>query len=175
MASTTPSRIASIMASRSAAERSGGHILRWCCKGPRAHRQQEVVRSHLAGGRAVRCAGPDARGQRKRPWRCGPRAGGRGSRANSVTRRMSRSTMEDSASAGMPRNPSLNDIGPRFMLARSVIRVSSACWIHAQSTRAAAARVSRIDVVLQDGPPIVGDSHCPGGLQRRIVVDRLAL
>ena len=44
---------------------------------------------------------------------------------------MSRSTMPDSASGGMARNPSLKDVGPKFMLARPpvnwVSRVSSAC------------------------------------------------
>jgi len=51
----------------------------------------------------------------------------------------------DSASAGMPRRPSLKAMTPAFMLpvhpAPWVIRVSSACWITLNPTRAAAARV----------------------------------
>ena len=66
---------------------------------------------------------------------------------------MSRSTMLDSASGGMPRSPSLNETGPRFMLAPCVSRVSSACWITVSPTRAAAARASRITLSFRMGWP----------------------
>ncbi len=77
---------------------------------------------------------------------------------------MSRSTMLDSASGGMPRSPSLNDTGPRFMLAPCVMRVSSACWITVSPTRAAAASASRIMPSFRIGCPSSVTATAPADL-----------
>ncbi|MEI9970282.1 MAG: hypothetical protein WDM87_17315 [Terracidiphilus sp.] len=51
------------------------------------------------------------------------------------------------------------------MLAPCVMRVSSACWITVSPTRAAAARVSRIMLSLEDRPSIVSDCNRSGGFE----------
>ncbi len=64
----------------------------------------------------------------------------------------------------MPRSPSLKAIGPAFMHAPCVSRVSSACWITLRPTRAAAASVSRITLSFRIGWPSSVTATAPADL-----------
>ena len=53
-------------------------------------------------------------------------------------------------------------------------RVSSACWITGSPAVAAERRALTHDVVVKDGFAVVGDSDGAGGLEGRVVGERLA-